>query len=317
LLFLMRHQGLCHIFGNGFDLPGCTDTGQDDSALRAWKLSLTPTRASIIILDESDSVLTPTKHRYYLEDRMPAVQNIYEVKDYRNRIPLADSVSFSVDVRETSIHVQARVDLSAKAKESVFRYRYQIEEYLRQHPALRESESPIQIYATAPDIVRYCDLSSRNTGVAPMSCMSGAMADFVGRDLASSSDDIIVSSGADSFIRVSRPVEAVLNSEGSSLDGRLVLKLGNLKNIFGLSTYSPGKGIQGVTVLSRSACWASSFAKDLGVRLASGESLKSTLNRAEAYSDVGGLIIVAGSKVVVAGAFSLVSIKESPPEELS
>jgi len=70
-------------------------------------------------------------------------------------------------------------------------------------------------------------------------------------------------------------------------------------------------------VLSRSACWASSFAKDLGVRLVSGESLKSTLNRAEAYSDVGGLIIVAGSKVVVAGAFSLVAVKKNPSEELS
>ena len=248
---------------------------------------------------------------------MPAVQNIYEIKNYSNRIPLADSLDFNVDVRETSIHIQAKVDLSAKAKESVFRYRYQIEEYLRQHPALRESESPIQIYTTAPDIVRYCDLSSRNTGVAPMSCMSGAMADFVGRDLAATSDDIVVSSGADSFIRISRPVDVVLNSQESPLDGRLLVKLDNLRKFFGLSTYFPGKGIHGVTVLSRSACWAASFAKDLGTRLVSGESLKSTLNRAEAYSEVGGIIIVAGRKVVVAGAFSLVSLKESFSEENS
>jgi ApbE superfamily uncharacterized protein (UPF0280 family) len=144
--------------------------------------------------------------------------------------------------------------------------------------------------------------------------MSGAMADFVGRDLASSSDDIIVSSGADSFIRVSKTVEVVLNSAGSPLDGRLVIKLDHLKNFFGLSTYFPGKGIQSVTVLSRSACWASSFSKDVGMRLVSGESLKSTLNRAEAYSDVGGLIIVAGAKVVVAGAFSLVSLKTNCSE---
>ncbi|MGC8604878.1 MAG: hypothetical protein ACP5VS_14505 [Desulfomonilaceae bacterium] len=241
---------------------------------------------------------------------MPAVQNIYEIKDYRNRIPLPNSISFSVDVRETNINVQAKADLSAKAKEAVFRYRYQIEEYLRQHPALRETQSPIQIYSSAPEIVRYCDLASRNTGVPPMSCMSGAMADFVGRDLASSSETLIVSSGADSFIHSNNPLEVYLHSLGSPFHDRLILKLERFKNIFGLSTYVPGRGIHAVTVLSRSASWAASFAKDLGTRLVSGESLKSALNRAEAYSDVGGVIIIAGSKIVLGGSFSLASVKE-------
>ena len=50
------------------------------------------------------------------------------------------------------------------------------------------------------------------------------------------------------------------------------------------------------------------------MRLVSGESLKSALNRAEAYSDVGGLVIIAGSKIVVGGAFSLVSVKEDRHE---
>ncbi|MDR3604277.1 MAG: hypothetical protein P4L38_06570 [Syntrophaceae bacterium] len=245
---------------------------------------------------------------------MSAVQNIYEIKDYRNRIPLPNSVSFSVDVRETNIHVQAKADLSAKAKEAVFRYRYQIEEYLRQHPALRETQTPIQIYSSAPEIVRYCDLASRNTGVAPMSCMSGAMADFVGRDLESASDTVIVSSGADSFIHSSNPLDVYLHSQGSPFHDRLVLRLDKFKNVFGISTYVPGRGIHAVTVLSRSAGWAASFAKDLGMRLVSGESLKSALNRAEAYSDVGGLVIIAGSKIVVGGAFSLVSVKEDRHE---
>jgi ApbE superfamily uncharacterized protein (UPF0280 family) len=74
------------------------------------------------------------------------------------------------------------------------------------------------------------------------------------------------------------------------------------KNIFGISTYVPGRGIQAVTVLSRTASWASAFAKDLGVRLDSGESLKSALNRAEAYSDVGGVVIISGSQVVFGGS---------------
>ena len=98
---------------------------------------------------------------------MPSIYDIYERKNYRNRISLARSVSFEVEVRETNLHIQAHSDLNAKAKDSVFRYRYQIEEYLRQHPAFRETPAPIQIYASAPEIVRYTDLSSRKTGNCP------------------------------------------------------------------------------------------------------------------------------------------------------
>ncbi|MDD3472694.1 MAG: hypothetical protein PHS86_07925 [Syntrophaceae bacterium] len=236
---------------------------------------------------------------------MTAIQDIYETKNYRNKIPVSQAVTFEVGVRDTNIHVQAQSDLMPKAKESVFRYRYQIEEYLRQHPAFRDTQSPIQIYSSAPEIVKYCDLACRNTGVAPMACMSGAMADFVGRDLMQQSPVLVVSSGGDTFVRSTIPLEVQIYAKGSPLHEKLKLQLPATKNIFGISTYVPGKGIQAVTVLSRTASWASSFAKDLGVRLDSGESLKSTLNRAEAYSDVGAVIIISGSQVVFGGSLNV------------
>lgn len=236
---------------------------------------------------------------------MPSIYDIYERKTYRNRIPLAQAMSFEVEVRETNLYVQAHSDLSAKAKDSVFRYRYQVEEYLRQHPAFRETASPIQIYGSAPEIVRYTDLACRNTGVAPMSCMSGAMADFVGRDLSVDSANLIVTSGGDAFVKSSFPTEIHLYAGGSPLDGRIVVALPTLKNCFGISTFAPGRGIHAITVLSRSACWASAFSKDIGDRLMAGESLSSVLKRAEAYIGVGGLVIIAGETVVVGGEMVL------------
>jgi len=244
---------------------------------------------------------------------MASIYDIYERKDYRNRIQLAQSVSFEVEVRETRLNIQAHSDLQAKAKDSVFRYRYQIEEYLRQHPAFRETASPIQIYASAPEIVRYCDLSSRSTGVAPMSCMSGAMADFVGRDLAPDSDSIIVASGGDAYVRSSFPLDVHLYAEGSPFHEHVILALPVLKKTFGISTFVPGRGVQAVTVLSRSACWASAFAGDIGNRLAAGEALSSVLNRAQAYSDVGGIILIAGNRIVVGGDMVLRSANGQGP----
>jgi ApbE superfamily uncharacterized protein (UPF0280 family) len=232
---------------------------------------------------------------------MASIYDIYERKTYRNRIQLNQSIHFEVEVRETHLHVQAHSDLSAKAKDSVFRYRYQVEEYLRQHPAFRETASPIQVYGSAPEIVRYTDLSSRNTGVAPMACMSGAMADFVARDLAVDSANLVVASGGDAFVRCNHPLEIYLHAEGSPFHHQVCIALPALRRCYGISTYVPGRGVQAVTVLSRSACWAAAFARDMGDRLLAGETLSSVLNRAEAYHDVGGIVLIAGTTIVAAG----------------
>lgn len=239
---------------------------------------------------------------------MPSVYDIYERKNYFNKFKLESAASFKVEVRETNLFVQAQGDLSAKAKDAVFRYRYQIEEYLRQHPAFRETMSPVQIFASAPDIIRYTDLSSRVTNVPPMACMSGAVADFVGKDLAADSQNIVVSSGGDTYVRATSEMEVHLHAKGSPFHYKLALKLPEYNYPFGVSTYVPGKGIHAVTVLSRSACWASAFARDVGSRLAGGEAPSSVLERARQYSDVGGLVLISGMRVILGGDLTLKSV---------
>jgi ApbE superfamily uncharacterized protein (UPF0280 family) len=242
---------------------------------------------------------------------MQSIYDIYERKRYRNRVRLDQAVSFEVEVRETHLHIQAYGNLSAGAKDSVFRYRYQVEEYLRQHPAFREASAPIQIYASAPEIIRYSDLAGRFTGVPPMSCMSGAMADFVGRDLMPNSPDLVVASGGDAFIRSSSPLQVYLYAKGSPLHEHLILVLPAFKKPFGISTFVPGKGIHAVAVLSRSACWASAVARDIGVRLTRGELASSVFDRVASYTDVGGVVLIAGEKMVVGGELVIRSVNGS------
>jgi uncharacterized protein len=244
---------------------------------------------------------------------MGSIYDIYERKNYRNKILLAQATSFEVEVRETSLHIQAQSDLSAKAKDSVFRYRYQVEEYLRQHPAFREATTPLQIYASAPEIVRFVDLASRNTGISPMACMSGAIADFVGRDLSQDSMNLIVSSGGDTFIRSGSPLQIQLYAMGSPMHEHLVVSLPAFKRCFGISSYVPGKKVQSVTVISRSACWASAFATDIGVRLQAGESLASVLERVQQYRDVGGIVVITGTRVIVGGDLLLQCVNGKSP----
>ena len=138
-----------------------------------------------------------------------------------------------------------------------------------------------------------------------MSCMSGAMADFVGRDLAAEVGDVVVSSGGDSFIRCSEPADVFLYASGSPLHDRLVLALPAFRKPYGISTYVPGKGVQAVTVLSRSACWASALARDIGMRLVRGDSPKLVLDRVADYECVGGILLVSGSRIIAGGELVL------------
>jgi len=143
--------------------------------------------------------------------------------------------------------------------------------------------------------------------------MSGAIADFVARDLAEDSANLVVSSGGDTSARSTFPLDVYLYAHGSPFHEKLALTLPSFKKTFGISTFVPGKGIHAVTVMSRSACWASAFALDIGTRLKAGERLSSVLDRVADYTDVGGIVIIAGTKIVVGGDLVLKSMNGSSP----
>jgi len=145
-----------------------------------------------------------------------------------------------------------------------------------------------------------------------MSCMSGALADFVGRDLFSDSQEVVVSSGGDTFVRASSPINVYLYAKGSPLHERLILAMPQYKRPYGISTVVPGRGVHAVTVASRSACWASAFAQDISDRLSAGEALASVLNRAESYKDVCCIMVIAGQQIIVAGEMILKSANGKP-----
>jgi hypothetical protein len=62
---------------------------------------------------------------------MPPIYDIYERKNYRNRILLAHAVTFELEVRETKLHIQAESDLSAKAKDAILPAQYKYMPLLR------------------------------------------------------------------------------------------------------------------------------------------------------------------------------------------
>ena len=59
---------------------------------------------------------------------------MYEERTYRNLVKTDDLVNFEVIVKETDLLIRAEKDLSREARQSVLKYRNQLETYISVHP---------------------------------------------------------------------------------------------------------------------------------------------------------------------------------------
>ncbi len=59
---------------------------------------------------------------------------MYEERTYRNSVKTDDLVNFEVIVKETDLLVRAERDLSRETRESILKYRHQLETYIAVHP---------------------------------------------------------------------------------------------------------------------------------------------------------------------------------------
>ena len=67
---------------------------------------------------------------------------MYEERTYRNLVKTDDLVNFEVIVKETDLLVRAERDLFNETRESILKYRYQLETYIAMHPEFIKSLIP-------------------------------------------------------------------------------------------------------------------------------------------------------------------------------
>ena len=82
------------------------------------------------------------------------------------------------------------------------KYYSQVQDYARSNPEFINSLSPVPDDASAPPIARDMLGASLVAGVGPFSSVAGAIACYVGRDIANSSGEVIVENGGDIFLKV-------------------------------------------------------------------------------------------------------------------
>ncbi len=238
-----------------------------------------------------------------------------EKRTYRNLVKTDDLVKFEVVVKETDLLVRAESDLHNEARESVLKYRHQLETYIATSPEFQRSLIPIKDDPYAPEIVREMIRASQSAQVGPMAAVAGAMAEWVSRDLFKLSKEVIIENGGDIYLATSKERTIGIYA-GDSL---FTLKVGILirpeECPLGICTSSGTVGhslsfgkADAVCILSKSAALADAAATAVGNVIQEKKDIELGLERGKEIEGVLGVLIIIGEKMGVWGSIKLTQL---------
>lgn len=239
----------------------------------------------------------------------------YQERFYRTQTASPGWASFTARVKESDLWIKARRDLAAEAYRSLFRHRYAVEEYIRQHPVFEESLAPLPPDPLAPLLIREMLEAGRRTGVGPMAAVAGAIAERVGRDLLAYSPEVIVENGGDLFVASREPVTVGLYAGASPLSRRIGIAFPERLEPFGLCTSSGTIGhslsfgrADAVAVLSPSAALSDAAATAIANRIRDRRDISGAIEQAKELSGLEGVLIVVGDQLGVWGQMEIVTL---------
>jgi ApbE superfamily uncharacterized protein (UPF0280 family) len=240
---------------------------------------------------------------------------MYEERTYRNLVKTDDLVTFQVIVKETDLLIRAAKDISREARESVLKYRHQIETYIERNPPFQGSLSPLLDDPYAPGIIREMIRTSQVAQVGPMAAVAGAMAESVSRDLLEFSQEVIVENGGDIYLATSRERTIGIYAGTSPLSLKLGILIQPEDSPLGICTSSGTVGhslsfgkADAVCILSKSAALADAAATAVGNRVQEGKDIDPALEKGKEINGVLGTLIIVGEKVGVWGDIRLTKL---------
>jgi ApbE superfamily uncharacterized protein (UPF0280 family) len=239
----------------------------------------------------------------------------YQERKYRNLLLEQGLISFQVTVKETDLYIRAPKDLKESAFQSILRYRYQLEQYISQHPEFFRSLVPLADDEFASAIVREMIRAAQRAGVGPMAAVAGAIAEFVGRDLLQEVPDVIVENGGDIFLFSSEEIRVGIFAHTSPLSFKIGIRIPSKGHGWGICTSSGTVGpslslgrADAVCVLSPSAALADAAATAVGNVVRSPSDLPRGLAKAKSIQGLTGVIIIIGDQLGAWGEVELIEI---------
>jgi ApbE superfamily uncharacterized protein (UPF0280 family) len=237
---------------------------------------------------------------------------MYEKRVYRNLVKTDDLIKFEVVVKETDLLIRADSDLSKDTRESVLKYRHQLETYIAMNPGFQQSLVPLAEDPYAPEIVKQMIQASQRAGVGPMATVAGAIADLVSKDLLKLSKEVIVENGGDIYLASSRERTVGVYAGDSPLSLKIGIVIPPGDTPLGICTSSGTVGpslsfgkANAVCILSKSSALADAAATAVGNVVKEKKDISSGLGRAREIDGVLGTLLIVEEKMGIWGRIKL------------
>ena len=240
---------------------------------------------------------------------------MYEKRTYRNLVKTDDLIKFEVIVKETDLLVRAERDLSKETRESILKYRHQLETYIAMNPEFQKSLIPLKDDPDIPEIVREMIRTSQLAHVGPMAAVAGVMAESVSKDLLKLSKEVIVENGGDIYLSTSKERTIGIYAGDSPLSLKIGIVIRPEETPLGICTSSGTVGhslsfgkADAVCILSRSAALADAAATAVGNIIQEKKDIELGLERGKEIEGVLGTLIIVGEKMGVWGNMRLTQL---------
>lgn len=125
----------------------------------------------------------------------------YQERFYR----LSHKAQFDLEIayKESDMYISCDKPFSRPfLVEIVKKYYEEIEEYIKNHSQFFFAFSPLDTDEDAPPIIQDMISASKISGIGPFSCVAGAIAWYVGRELMIYCQEVVVENGGDLFLKV-------------------------------------------------------------------------------------------------------------------
>jgi uncharacterized protein len=237
---------------------------------------------------------------------------MYQPRSYRNWVKNKDLVSFNAIVEQTDCYISAAANLSGKARRLIQKYRSQLKKYIASHPLFLTTLEPFAAEDDAPLIVKAMCLAGKEASVGPMAAVAGAIAHFVGEELADFSLDVIIENGGDIYLRSTQNRLVGIYAGQSPLSGKIGLEIPAGDTPLGISTSSGTVGhslsfgkADAVVVLADTAVLSDAAATGIGNLIITPADIPQGISRAQKIAGVRGIVIIKGEEIGVWGALQL------------
>ncbi len=240
---------------------------------------------------------------------------MYEERFYRRISRPPELNCYEVKCKETDLFCCTGSDLSPFIRERVLAYRNQIEEYIGMKPPFRDSMVPLEDDRFAPAIVREMIRASAMVGVGPMATVAGAIAEYVGRDIMSLTEDFIIENGGDIYLRTSVDRIIEIHAGASPFSERVGIRLQNGPLPRGVCTSSGTVGhslslgkADAVCVVGASSLFTDGLATSLGNIVKKKDDIAVAVEKGQRFPGVTGILIILGDQLGAWGDLDIVEL---------